>query len=205
MNFTQILLWLTSILMGFTILLIWTRKRLYNKENKNKSTENKTYKYDQFVPLFQSFAELSEIEKFQLSTMLTDIIAEPQLQNNNKVMSLKQFIQTVVKSNPAKYDKSVKKVKNGNNIKAKPSLDSEQIVEIPIEKKTFEMRLIEAHPDLSDKEVLLCNYIINDKSIREISEISGMKNGSIRVYKTKLKSKLNLPPNVILKDYLNRI
>jgi DNA-binding CsgD family transcriptional regulator len=51
----------------------------------------------------------------------------------------------------------------------------------------------------------LCELIITKKSITEISEIMKLASGTVRVYKTKLKLKLNLSHENSLKDYLNKL
>jgi DNA-binding NarL/FixJ family response regulator len=73
------------------------------------------------------------------------------------------------------------------------------------ENDDFSNVLLLKHPYLSDKEVRLCYYFRLHLSSKEISALEGLTSGSVRVYKTKIKSKMKLDPTESLSYYLNNM
>ena len=65
--------------------------------------------------------------------------------------------------------------------------------------------LLRLHPDLSKSEVQLCNLIRLDLSNKEIALIRNVTPESIKIFKNRLKRKLNISPTDSLKDYLKTI
>lgn len=61
------------------------------------------------------------------------------------------------------------------------------------------------HPELSSHDLNLCSYIRLKLNSKEISLITGITPGSVRVYKTKLKNKLGLKNEENLNQYLQSI
>ncbi|NCA22295.1 MAG: hypothetical protein EBS86_14305 [Crocinitomicaceae bacterium] len=61
------------------------------------------------------------------------------------------------------------------------------------------------HPALSSHDLNLCSYIRLKLNSKEISLITGITPGSVRVYKTKLKNKLGLKNEENLNQYLQTI
>lgn len=70
---------------------------------------------------------------------------------------------------------------------------------------SFSASILTHHPYLTEKELRLCYYIKLNLDSKEIAAIEGLTQGSVRVYKTKLKSKLNLKPIENLTNYLNKL
>ena len=70
------------------------------------------------------------------------------------------------------------------------------------QKPDFRTKLLSHHFDLTDAELNLSELIIQEKSCGEIAEILDLKTGTVRVYKNKLKSKLNLSTENNLGQYL---
>lgn len=66
----------------------------------------------------------------------------------------------------------------------------------------FQYELEQIHPELNFQERVLCNYFRLNLSSKEISVIEGMTNGTVRVYKNKIKNKLALRPEESLVEYL---
>ena len=70
-------------------------------------------------------------------------------------------------------------------------------------KKQVKERLLENFPELSEKEILMCTYIVNGISSKEIGALLKLSNGTVRVYKNKLKTKLMVPSGFSLKQHLD--
>lgn len=69
----------------------------------------------------------------------------------------------------------------------------------------FKQRLLEKHPHISDNEANLAHYIQLNLNTKETSLATGISIGSVRVYKSKLKSKLGLKVDDDLAAYLKTI
>ncbi len=79
------------------------------------------------------------------------------------------------------------------------------IENIQDEKESFFEKLKLKHPELSPQDLNLCSYVRLQLNSKEISLISGITPGSVRVYKTKLKNKLGLKYEDNLNKYLELI
>ncbi|MGV3609894.1 MAG: tetratricopeptide repeat protein [Fluviicola sp.] len=77
--------------------------------------------------------------------------------------------------------------------------------ESDLEFKFCRQKLKEKHPELTEQEINLCSYFRLNLSSKEISQITNMTSGTIRVYKTKIKAKIGLDADSNLNDYLNQI
>lgn len=69
----------------------------------------------------------------------------------------------------------------------------------------FVSKLKTNHPELSDKEVQFCSYLLLNLSTKEIGSITNQSDGAVRVYKNRLKNKLISKLDVDLIDYLQNI
>lgn len=69
----------------------------------------------------------------------------------------------------------------------------------------FKQRLLEKHIDISDNEANLAHYIYLGLNTKEISLATGISLGTVRVYKSKLKSKIGLRIEDDLASYLKTI
>ncbi|KAA2215692.1 helix-turn-helix transcriptional regulator [Chryseobacterium sediminis] len=116
---------------------------------------------------------------------------------------------------------------NLRKIRKSPSTDSEQMMkdlflkvsnliqidkknnnllnESSLENKQFLNKLKELYPSLTDKELKLCKYFRMNLSSKEISALENTTTGTIRVYKTKIKSKLGLGRENDVSVFLNGI
>jgi len=73
------------------------------------------------------------------------------------------------------------------------------------ESQKFAQSLLHKFPELNKKEVRLCYYFKLNLSSKEISNLEGLTNGSVRVYKTKIKAKMKVPASNSLTTYLRSI
>jgi DNA-binding CsgD family transcriptional regulator len=70
------------------------------------------------------------------------------------------------------------------------------------DKGMFQRELERLHPELSYQERTLCTYFRLHLSSKEISVIEGITNGTVRVYKNKIKHKIGLNQEESLNQYL---
>ncbi|MES2588896.1 MAG: hypothetical protein V4622_07945 [Bacteroidota bacterium] len=61
------------------------------------------------------------------------------------------------------------------------------------------------HPELSDKEVQFCMYLLLNLSTKEISSLTNQSPGAVRVYKNNIKNKLIKDNEIDLTSYLKQI
>ena len=84
-------------------------------------------------------------------------------------------------------------------------IDKKQIVKNSTaldDKGLFQKALEQFHPELSIQERTLCTYFRLHLSSKEISVIEGITNGTVRVYKNKIKHKMGLNAEDSLNEYL---
>lgn len=81
----------------------------------------------------------------------------------------------------------------------------EIIGESYIEHDDFMDKLANKYPLLTKRELKLCMYFRLDLSSKEISLIENIADGTIRVYKTKIKSKIGLEKDENLSSFLNNL
>jgi DNA-binding CsgD family transcriptional regulator len=94
------------------------------------------------------------------------------------------------------------KLQNLNEIDKKQLSKNAIVLE---DKELFQKELERLHPELSYQERLLCTYFRLNLSSKEISVIEGITNGTVRVYKNKIKNKIGLSTDESLIDYLCNI
>lgn len=72
-------------------------------------------------------------------------------------------------------------------------------------RQAFSRKLLEICPELTSKELKLCLYFRMEISTKEISILLNSTDGTIRVYKTKIKNKLKLSKDDDLTSFLKRL
>ncbi|MCT2562725.1 hypothetical protein [Chryseobacterium herbae] len=77
--------------------------------------------------------------------------------------------------------------------------------ESSLENKLFIQRLSEKFPSLTNNELKFCVYYKLEFSSKEISLLENITEGSARVYKTKIKTKMNIGKESILNIFLKSI
>lgn len=92
-----------------------------------------------------------------------------------------------------------------NNLLEIDKKNSDLVGESSTEEKLFIKKLSALFPDLSDNELKLCVYYRLNLSSKEISLLKNITPGSVRVYKTKIKTKIGLSKEEELTGYLNSI
>ena len=84
-------------------------------------------------------------------------------------------------------------------------IDKKQIVKNSTaldDKGLFQKELERLHPELNFQERKLCTYFRLHLSSKEIAVIEGITNGTVRVYKNKIKHKMGLNAEESLNEYL---
>jgi DNA-binding CsgD family transcriptional regulator len=84
-------------------------------------------------------------------------------------------------------------------------IDKKQIVKNSTaldDKGLFQKELERMHPELNFQERKLCTYFRLHLSSKEIAVIEGITNGTVRVYKNKIKHKIGLSGEESLNEYL---
>jgi hypothetical protein len=74
-----------------------------------------------------------------------------------------------------------------------------------VENVNFSATLRKKHPFLTDQEIGLCNYFRLNMPSKEIASIEGITDGTVRVYKNKIKNKIGLSQMDSLNEYLVNI
>ncbi|WP_223609606.1 hypothetical protein [Chryseobacterium sp. OSA05B] len=77
--------------------------------------------------------------------------------------------------------------------------------ESSIENKLFINKLSKSYPTLTNKELKLCTYFRINLSSKEIATLEDTTTGTVRVYKTKIRTKIDLPKEQDLGDFLSSI
>jgi DNA-binding CsgD family transcriptional regulator len=91
------------------------------------------------------------------------------------------------------------KLRNLNEIDKKQIVKNSTALD---DKGLFQKALEQLHPELSYQERILCSYFRLHLSSKEISVIEGITNGTVRVYKNKIKHKIGLNAKESLNEYL---
>ena len=76
---------------------------------------------------------------------------------------------------------------------------------IEVNNLNFSNTLRKQHPFLTDQEIGLCNYFRLNMPSKEIASIEGITDGTVRVYKNKIKNKIGLSQLDSLNEYLVNI
>ena len=91
------------------------------------------------------------------------------------------------------------KLQNLSEIDKKPTVKNSTVLD---DNGLFQKALEQFHPELSYQERILCTYFRLHLSLKEISVIEGVTNGTVRVYKNKIKQKMGLNAEESLNEYL---
>jgi DNA-binding CsgD family transcriptional regulator len=123
----------------------------------------------------------------ELSQIIDEIKQEDELKKHYKIQKLMLF-----------FNYPVQEFKTVQNLEIKTSKRENKRKKIA----DFRTKLLYHHPDLTDAEIHLVDLIIKEKNCTEIGEILDLTPGTVRVYKNKLKTKLNLTSENNLGVYL---
>ncbi|MFN1216599.1 tetratricopeptide repeat protein [Chryseobacterium kwangjuense] len=137
-----------------------------------------------------------------------DKITNLHLNLNLKIETEKTFLENIRKMKRSKNVDAEKMMTDLflkiNNLIQIDKKNYDLINESSLENKQFIQKLSEKFPSLSNSELKFCVYYKLDLSSKEISLLEDITEGSARVYKTKIKTKMNLgretDMNIFLKN-----
>lgn len=205
LNLITLQLILLAAVIILAVWVIYVRKKSSYFKMSLGSIDKTEFDYKKLEPLIQSFSELNEMERLQLSTMLNGFLTEQTTIRNEKNGVSKGTIKDEIEKIVVLKKPIIKKQLREKNQSSENSFLVESIFEKPQKPYSF-MTLKEIlqsrHESLNEHEIELCIYVYEGKSCLEIAEMTGLTSGSVRVYKNKLKMKLNLPRKVTLSQYL---
>ncbi|WP_152909180.1 tetratricopeptide repeat protein [Chryseobacterium sp. Hurlbut01] len=92
-----------------------------------------------------------------------------------------------------------------NNLVHIDKKNTSYVEESTSENQIFVKKLSEKYPQLSAQELQLCVYFRLNLSAKEISMLEKISDGTVRVYKSKIKSKMGLEKDTNLEDILKQI
>ncbi len=159
-------------------------------------------------------SEVVSSKNFKSNVNLND----DQLRNKEKVISDLRTKLELKQSFEDELIKTINEAENKENFDSKvllnelklklqnlTEIDKKQIVKNSTaldEKGLFQKELERLHPELTYQERTLCTYFRLHLSSKEIAVIEGITNGTVRVYKNKIKHKIGLSADESLNEYL---
>lgn len=138
----------------------------------------------------EKLTRLSIANEIKFSTHL-DLLEDLKRIKRRKTISVEEVIR-IVRSRI----NTIKEIDEKNNSKRE---------EVLLEKQEFMDRMAFLYPKLSRTDLVLCSYLRLELKARQIAELEGITEATVRVYKTKLKAKLNISQNQKLEDFLKSI
>lgn len=138
-----------------------------------------------------------------------DKITNLHLNLNLKIETEKTFLENIRKMKRSKNIDAEKMATDLflkiNNLIQIDKKNYDLINESSLENKQFIEKLSEKFPSLTNNELKFCVYYKLDLSSKEISLLENIAEGSARVYKTKIKTKMNVGREVDLNTFLKEM
>ncbi len=169
------------------------------------------------------FAKKRNVEKFQIKSSQNELELQESLLNKDKELKelkkgLLKFkeLETYFLRQLAEFEKSgdtdyaglLMRLKNQVAKGYNDEGTNENKIEnskIEVENLNFSNTLRKQHLFLTDQEIVLCNYFRLNMPSKEIASIEGITDGTVRVYKNKIKNKIGLSQLDSLNEYLVNI
>lgn len=168
-------------------------------------------------------AKKRSIQKSQIKSSQIEIKLNDMLQKKDKeIVELKHFLQKYIDiesvflkeiqsfepKTEVDYPSFIEKLKTqiiemnnfGKNFTDKLKNSNQET-----EKYLFSQVLKKKHPFLTDQEIGLCTYFRMNTPSKEIAALEGITDGTVRVYKNKIKNKIGLSQMDSLNEYLVNI
>jgi DNA-binding CsgD family transcriptional regulator len=209
-------------LMSFSIQNINKKNQINNELNKKKITWFIVIVFLVVISLFLIFYNRYQVQrkKLEISTLRQQNILQEITIKDNKINELQLYVELKNTMNKIFVEK-IKSLRKRKEISSEELLKELQMQlsnllqidknNIPLtvlsdkEKKEFYDVLLTQNPSLSRIELELCSYLRLNLSSKEIASILNLSDGSVRVYKTRLKEKLNISRNVSVETYLKNL
>lgn len=191
--------WMSLTFFLIVVIFVTTYILLYNKRKKDKQ-------------LYISKNLISDQQKRLMEQDL--LIKNEKIKNLHLNLNLKQETEKVFLDKIKKVRKS--DAENVEQVLRELYFDMNNLIgidkksigfseESSTENKQFITLLSEKYPFLNEQELQFCVYFRLDLSAKEISVLEKITDGSVRVYKSKIKSKLGLKKDESLVEFLKSI
>lgn len=186
-----------------SVLIISSLTYFFFSINKKRKIENEINSQQKTI------AEQKELILQQSMKIQEEKIRNLHLNLNIKQETAKAFLEKVKKARKSN-------INNPENILKELYFDLNNLINIDkkniditeqssLENQNFVKKLSEKYPQLSEQELQLCIYFRLNLSAKEISMLEKISDGTVRVYKSKIKSKINLNKDENLENVLNSI
>lgn len=165
-------------------------------------------------------AKKRSIRKSQIKSSQNEVKLNESLQNKEKeIKELKQLLQKYMEfensffkeikdskfTSESDYSSLIEKLKSKieeiNSSKNSKSIKGSN-ENVEVNKLAFDNILRNKHPLLTEQEIGLCNYFRQNTPSKEIAILEGITDGTVRVYKNKIKNKIGLSQLDSLDEYL---
>jgi len=190
-NIVSVLAFILSII-SLVILLSTSFKKKFSIQNSSLNAS-----FDKKTDLNQINSKLKSKEK-----VISDLRTKLELKKSFEDELIKTIYEAEAKEN---FDSKILlnelklKLQNLNEIDKKQIVKNSTTLD---DKGKFQKELERLHPELNYQERILCTYFRLHLSSKEISVIEGITNGTVRVYKNKIKHKIGLNSEESLNEYL---
>lgn len=186
-NYTQKI---QLIVVFISLLLILLLVLIYLFRTRNKLLESKN-----------TIAEI-EIEKKQ--KLLLVFASHIQLKQQTEATFLKQIKELKRNKNVNIEDVMTDlQIKIMNLLNIDRSLSSDELLDDINQKSKDKLKL--KHPELTEKELQFCIYLLLNLSTKEISSLTNQTTGAVRVYKNYIKNKILNDTEIDLLSYLKQV
>lgn len=189
---------LLALALFIVLFLVWLITYIRKKNKVEKELlEQQKYILEENKRLLENDVQLHKEKNKKLNLNL-----------NLKLETEKALLENLKKIRKTKHtdvEKNLKELQfKINNLIQIDKKNYDFINESSMENKLFMDKLSQQFPCLTEQELKLCVYFKLNLSSKEISLLEGITSGSVRVYKTKIKSKMKLERQEGLNDFLSR-
>ncbi len=195
--------YLLVILCSLFIIIILTGLFLFKRRIKRKTQEliEKEESKESVLARQQLLEREMENQQQQLNMLITNLKIKQQTESGflEKIKELKR-------NKNATTEQVIKELQLGLtnlfDIDKKLITESSADLELDLD---IGVKIKEKHPDLSQTEVQMCSYFINELSAKEIGLLLNISDISVRVAKNKIKKKIGLSKDENLNEYLQSL
>jgi DNA-binding CsgD family transcriptional regulator len=183
-SFLQLSFWLT--ILSINLLFLWKYYQIKIKKNLNQDKSSTRNVEDFNIKYFDSY--INNIDSKRLLNLIDDIKHEDELLKHYKIQKLVSLF----------YKDKFKIIKKNNK-----NLTFDEVTKKEFE--DFKTKLLYKHANLTEQDLQICELVAKNKRSSEIAKVLNLSEGTVRVYKNKLKTKMNLEPKVNFNFYLKEL
>lgn len=192
-------LWIVlfSIIIISTLVYFFTNTIKKRKREREISSQQKT------------ISEQNELHLQQNMKLQEEKIRNLHLNLNIKQKTAKAFLEKIKKARKTRSDNSEEILKDLyfelNNLINIDKKNIDFTEQNSVENQNFVKKISLLYPNLSQLEIQLCVYFRLNLSAKEISMLEKISDGTVRVYKSKIKSKMGIGKQKNIEEVLNTI